>query len=129
MSVDRGHRNRLGTAPASRPGPHLHRLSQRGRKEAARPDGIEAIATPPRLHFPIAKIFLETRIDVFCERPMTLDLAEARALVDPVHGSDRLFCLTHCYTGYPMVHEARVEGRRNRQDPLDRWRVQSKAST
>jgi len=79
-------------------------------KEAARPDRIDAvvIATPPRLHFPVAKAFLERGIDVLCEKPMTHDLAEARALVDLVHRTGRMFCLTHCYTGYPMVREARA---------------------
>jgi predicted dehydrogenase len=84
-----------------------HKMAE---NEAARRDGIDAvvIATPPRLHFPIAKFFLEKGIDVICEKPMTHDLAEARALVDLVCGTGRLFCLTHCYTGYPMVREARA---------------------
>jgi predicted dehydrogenase len=79
-------------------------------KEAARPDRIDAviIATPPRLHFPIARAFLERGIDVICEKPMTHDLAEARSLADLVRRHDRLFCLTHCYTGYPMVRQARA---------------------
>jgi predicted dehydrogenase len=78
--------------------------------EAARPDRIDAviIATPPRLHFQIAKAFLERGIDVICEKPMTHDLAEARALVQLVRSTGRLFCLTHCYTGYPMVRQARA---------------------
>jgi predicted dehydrogenase len=79
-------------------------------KEAARSDRVDAvvIATPPRLHFQVAKAFLEKGIDVICEKPMTHDLAEAQALVDLVRRSGRLFCLTHCYTGYPMVREARA---------------------
>jgi predicted dehydrogenase len=78
--------------------------------EAARPDRIDAvvIATPPRLHRPVAELFLERGIDVICEKPMAHDAAEARALVDMVHRTDRLFCLTHCYTGYPMVRQARA---------------------
>jgi predicted dehydrogenase len=66
------------------------------------------IATPPQLHFPVAKAFMERGIDVICEKPMTRDLAEATALVDLVRKHDRLFCLTHCYTGYPMVRQARA---------------------
>jgi predicted dehydrogenase len=79
-------------------------------KETARPDCIDAvvIATPPRLHFPVAKAFLERGIDVICEKPMTHDLAEARTLADLVRKHSRLFCLTHCYTGYPMVRQARA---------------------
>ncbi len=79
-------------------------------KEASRPDRIDAvvIATPPRLHYPVARAFLEHGIDVICEKPMTHDAAEARALVELVRRSGRLFCLTHCYTGYPMVRQARA---------------------
>ena len=49
-------------------------------REAQRSDRIDAviIATPPQLHFPIAKAFLERGIDVICEKPMTRDLAEAQ---------------------------------------------------
>jgi predicted dehydrogenase len=79
-------------------------------REAARSDRIDAVvvATPPRLHFPIARAFLERGFDVICEKPMTHDLAEARALVELVGRTGRLFCLTHCYTGYPMVRQARA---------------------
>jgi predicted dehydrogenase len=82
-------------------------------REAARPDGIEvvAIATPPQLHFPVAKAFLERGIDVICEKPMTRDLGEARELARLVEANGRLFCLTHCYTGYPMVRQARAMAR------------------
>jgi predicted dehydrogenase len=79
-------------------------------KEAARTDRIDVvvIATPPRLHFPVAKAFLERGIDVLCEKPMTHDLAEAKALAAEVKRSGRLFCLGHCYSGYPMVRQARA---------------------
>jgi predicted dehydrogenase len=49
------------------------------------------IATPPRLHFPVSKAFLERGFDVMCEKPMTHDLAEAKALAAIVNNSDRLF--------------------------------------
>ena len=79
-------------------------------KETARADGIDAvvIATPPYLHFSMAKAFLEKGIEVICEKPVTRDLAQARALAKTVESNDRLFCLTHCYTGYPMVRQARA---------------------
>jgi predicted dehydrogenase len=79
-------------------------------KEAARPDRIDAVvvATPPRLHLAVAKEFLERGFDVICEKPMTYDLSEARELADVVKRTGRLFCLTHCYSGYPMVREARA---------------------
>jgi predicted dehydrogenase len=79
-------------------------------REAQRSDRIDAviIATPPQLHFPIAKAFLERGIDVICEKPMTRDLAEAQELVRLVRDNDRVFCLTHCYSGFPMTRQARA---------------------
>ncbi|HET7716016.1 MAG TPA: Gfo/Idh/MocA family oxidoreductase [Bauldia sp.] len=79
-------------------------------KEAARPDRIDAvvIATPPRLHHPVAKAFLERGFDVMSEKPLTHDLSEARDLAETVRSSGRIFCLSHCYTGYPMVRQARA---------------------
>jgi predicted dehydrogenase len=78
-------------------------------KEAQRSDGIDAvvIATPPQLHYPAAKAFLEVGIDVVCEKPMTKNVEEARELCTLVAKTGKLFCLTHCYTGYPMVRQAR----------------------
>ena len=77
--------------------------------ESEREDGIEVvtIATPPHLHFEIAKIFLAKGISVICEKPITKNLSEALELKKIVEKSKCLFALTHCYTGYPMVREAR----------------------
>jgi predicted dehydrogenase len=79
-------------------------------REAAREDRIDAvvIATPPQLHFEVARAFMEKGIDVVCEKPLSRDLNEAQRLNDLVKEHDRLFMLTHCYTGYPMVREARA---------------------
>ena len=79
-------------------------------REAARPDGIDAVvvATPPQLHFPVAREFLERGIDVICEKPLCRDFAEALELRDLVARHERLFCVTHCYTGYPIVRHARA---------------------
>lgn len=79
-------------------------------KESGRRDGIDAvvIATPPQLHFPVAAAFLARGIDVICEKPLCRDLDEALRLKALIDKHDRLFCLTHCYTGYPMVREARA---------------------
>src|SRR3984957_10267613 len=78
-------------------------------RESQRSDGIDAvvIATPPQLHYPAAKAFLELGIDVVCEKPMTKSVEEARQLCTLVEKTGKLFCLTHCYTGYPMVRQAR----------------------
>ena len=79
-------------------------------RETARSDRIDAvvIATPPQLHFPIAKAFLERGVDVICEKPMTRDFAEAQELVRIVHENNRIFCVTHCYSGFPMTRQARA---------------------
>ena len=77
--------------------------------EAARQDGIDvvAIVTPNHLHGPIASAFLDAGIDVICDKPVTTTLAEALALVEKVKRTGRLFALTHNYSGYPMVRQAR----------------------
>ncbi len=77
--------------------------------EAARPDGIEAVAivTPNHMHAPPARAFLEAGIHVICDKPLTTSLAEARALKAIVDRSGLVFALTHNYTGYPLVRHAR----------------------
>jgi predicted dehydrogenase len=79
-------------------------------REAARADGIDVvcICTPPDLHAAIANAFLAKGIDVICEKPMTKTAAEAADLAAAVKASGRSFLLTHCYTGYPMVRQARA---------------------
>jgi predicted dehydrogenase len=66
-----------------------------------------SIVTPNHVHFPVAKTFLEAGFHVVCDKPMTFNLDEARQLRDLVHRSGKVFALTHNYTGYPMVKEAR----------------------
>ncbi len=77
--------------------------------EAARPDGIEAVAivTPNHMHYPPAKAFLEAGVHVICDKPLTLTLAEAKKLAAVVEKTGKLFVLTHNYTGYPMIRQAR----------------------
>ncbi len=78
-------------------------------KESSREDGIDfvSIVTPNYLHFPPAKAFLEAGINVICDKPMTLSLDEALELKSIVEKTGKVFALTHNYTGYPMVKEAR----------------------
>ena len=66
-----------------------------------------SIVTPNHVHFPPAKTFLEAGFHVVCDKPMTYDLAEAKVLRDLVKSTGKVFALTHNYTGYPMVKEAR----------------------
>lgn len=77
--------------------------------EAQRSEGIDfvMVTVPNHMHYPVAKAFLEHGIHVVCDKPMTFNLDEARALVKLVEGSKRIFALTHNYTGYPAVRQAR----------------------
>ncbi|MGE0499474.1 MAG: Gfo/Idh/MocA family protein [Rhizobiaceae bacterium] len=77
--------------------------------ESRRPDGIEAVAivTPNHMHYPAAKAFLDAGIHVICDKPLTSTLADARKLTALVEKSGKLFILTHNYTGYPMIRQAR----------------------
>lgn len=78
--------------------------------EAARPDGIEAVSivTPNHVHAPAARAFLDAGIHVICDKPLTTTLAEARELAALARRSGLVFALTHNYTGYPMIRQARA---------------------
>jgi len=77
--------------------------------EAARDDGIDAVAivTPNHLHAPVATAFLEAGIHVVCDKPLAISLAEGEALAKLAHQKNKLFALTHTYSGYPLVRHAR----------------------
>ncbi|RZF28814.1 Gfo/Idh/MocA family oxidoreductase [Paraburkholderia sp. UYCP14C] len=79
------------------------------RAEAARDDGIDAVAivTPNHLHAPVATAFLEAGIHVICDKPLAVSLAEGEALAELAQSKKRLFALTHTYSGYPLVRHAR----------------------
>jgi predicted dehydrogenase len=80
------------------------------KREARLRDGIEAVAivTPNHMHAPAAKAFLKRGIHVICDKPLTATLPEAKRLAKAAAESDALFVLTHNYTGYPMVRQARA---------------------
>jgi len=83
--------------------------AQMAQQEAQRSDGIDfvIIATPNHLHYPVARCFLEAGIHVICDKPLALSVEEGEALVALLENSDRLFALTHTYTGYPAIRQAR----------------------
>jgi predicted dehydrogenase len=75
------------------------------------------IVTPNHQHFPPAKLFLEAGFNVVCDKPVTFSLAEAKTLRKVVAQAGKVFALTHNYTGYAMVKQARAlvrEGRLGR---------------
>ncbi|MFC1552239.1 Gfo/Idh/MocA family protein [Candidatus Latescibacterota bacterium] len=78
--------------------------------EAAREDGADVIAimTPNDSHFEYAAASLERGFDVICDKPITNTLADAEALHKMVGDTGLVFCLTHNYTGYPMVRQAKA---------------------
>lgn len=85
-------------------------FEEMAKAEAARADGIEvvSIVTPNHMHGPVAKAFLEAGIHVICDKPLTTTVAEAEELAALVAKTGRVFVVTHNYTGYPMVRQARA---------------------
>lgn len=79
------------------------------RKEAERADGIDAVSivTPNYMHFKAAEAFLNKGISVICDKPITNTLSEAQRLHDIAQRSGAAFILTHNYSGYPMIRQAR----------------------
>jgi predicted dehydrogenase len=77
--------------------------------EAARTDGIEAVAivTPNHMHAPVAEAFLKAGIHVICDKPVTTTVKDARKLQQLATKHKLIFAVTHNYTGYPMVRHAR----------------------
>src|SRR5689334_6757530 len=81
-------------------------------REAALPPGeridFVSIVTPNHLHFPVARAFIERGIHVVCDKPMTTTAEDAEALCRLVRQYDVVFALTHNYSGYPLVKQARA---------------------
>jgi predicted dehydrogenase len=77
--------------------------------EKQRPDGVDfvSIATPNHMHFSIALAAVQAGYHVVCDKPLTLDLEQAETLAAAVDVSNRVFAVTHNYTGYPLVRQAR----------------------
>jgi predicted dehydrogenase len=85
-------------------------FEEMARREGSRDDGIDAVAivTPNHAHAPAAKAFLEAGIHVICDKPLTTTLAEAEELAQLARKSGLVFAVTHNYTGYPLVRQARA---------------------
>ena len=67
-----------------------------------------SIVTPNHVHYGPAKMALENGFHVVCDKPLSFDLEEAKDLVETVNRTGQIFALTHNYTGYPMVKQARA---------------------
>jgi len=79
-------------------------------REASRKDGVDVVAimTPDDSHYEYSMFALDHGFDVICDKPMTNTLEEAESLHRKVQDSGLVFCLTHNYTGYPMVRQAKA---------------------
>ncbi len=80
--------------------------SEKARPENDRVDFV-SVATPNHTHFEIAKKAVEAGFNVICDKPMTFDFKQAEELVSTVEKSDVVFAVSHNYTGYPLVRQAR----------------------
>jgi predicted dehydrogenase len=97
----------LGLAPDRVYGSYQELIEQEKARLAAERVQVISIVTPNYLHFAPARLALESGFDVVLDKPMTFSLAEAKELAAVVAATGRRLCLTHTYTGYPMVKEAR----------------------
>ncbi|MFW6139415.1 MAG: Gfo/Idh/MocA family protein [Spirochaetota bacterium] len=81
-------------------------------KESKLPEGeridFVSVVTPNNMHFPVARTFIEAGFNVVCDKPMTTTLEDAEELCRLVKKNDVVFTLTHNYTGYPMVKQAKA---------------------
>ncbi len=78
--------------------------------ERGREDGVEAltIATPNSTHHEICRAALEARLHVICEKPLTLEVEEAKALAELAAKQGRILGVMYGYTGFPMIDQARA---------------------
>ncbi len=112
FSTDAGRNGRSGDAlgvAANRVYPTIDALlnGERGLPEDQRIQAL-AIVTPNHLHAPMAIAALDAGFHVMSEKPMALNLDEARAIAEAVRRSGRLYALAFTYSGYPLVEEARA---------------------
>lgn len=84
-----------------------YREMAQGEKNRTDPVDFVSIATPNHTHFEIAKTFAEAGFNVICDKPLTFDLAQAEELLNVVERTGIVFAVTHNYTGYPLVRQAR----------------------
>ncbi|WP_419950722.1 Gfo/Idh/MocA family protein [Candidatus Palauibacter sp.] len=82
------------------------------------------VVTPNHLHFDVARTFLEAGFHVVCDKPLTTTVSEAETLCRIVDAGDRVFALTHNYSGYPMIKDARALVREGRLGAIRRIQLE-----
>jgi predicted dehydrogenase len=96
-----------GVAPSRAYGSYKEMVEkEKALPESERIDFV-SVATPNHTHFEIAKAFAEAGFNVVCDKPLTFDLAQAEQLADVAKMTGVVFAVTHNYTGYPLVRQAR----------------------
>ena len=109
VSSDPARSRQAGAALGLDPARSYGTLSELIEKENAREDGVDAVAimTPNDTHYPFAAAALDAGLDVFCDKPVTHDFAQACDLVERTRRQRRLFAIAHAYSAYPMTRYAR----------------------
>jgi predicted dehydrogenase len=87
-------------------------IREEGKLNADEKIDFVSIVTPNHLHFAPAKLALENGFHVVLDKPMTFELKEAKELRNIVNETGKYFCLTHTYSGYPMIKEAREQAKK-----------------
>jgi predicted dehydrogenase len=94
-------------APARAYGSYKELLEKEKALPAHQRIDFVSVATPNHTHFEIAKAAVEAGFNVICDKPLTFDLKQAEQLADAVDKSGVVFAVSHNYTGYPLVRQAR----------------------
>lgn len=97
----------LGLEPSRSYGNFVEMIEEESKLPSSKRMDFVVIATPNHLHFKPAKLALENGFHVLSDKPATLNLEEVTELNKIVHSSQLLYGLTHNYTGYPMIKEAK----------------------
>jgi predicted dehydrogenase len=97
----------FGIAPQRAYGSYQEMLDQESKLPAGERLDFVSIATPNHTHFDIARAFVLAGFNVLCDKPMTFDLRQARELAEVVRKAGVVFAVTHNYSGYPLVRQAR----------------------
>jgi predicted dehydrogenase len=88
-------------------GSYQEMVAAESKRSAGERIDFVSVATPNHTHFEIAKAFAEAGFNVMCDKPLTFDLAQAEELAKVVQKAGVVFGVTHNYTGYPLVRQAR----------------------
>ena len=97
----------FGIPPERAYGSYQEMIASEARLPASERIEFVSIATPNHTHFDIARTFIEGGFNVLCDKPMTFNLEQAEELAGIVERAGVVFAVTHNYTGYPLVRQAR----------------------